>query len=96
MEKGEVMYNVSVRKNMEIDLDDAGNFVAQVLQEDFDFISKEINEMKKIRQFSDVQVQDWNNNIEVRDAMKTLLRYYMVKSDYDEFMELQRVYGNVV
>ena len=90
------MYNVSVRKNMEIDLDDAGNFVAQVLQEDFDFISKEINEMKKIRQFSDVQVQDWNNNIEVRDAMKTLLRYYMVKSDYDEFMELQRVYGNVV
>lgn len=96
MEKGKVMYNVSVRKNMEIDLDDAGNFVAQVLQEDFDFISKEINEMKKIRQFSDVQVQDWNNNIEVRDAMKTLLRYYMVKSDYDEFMELQRVYGNVV
>ena len=90
------MYNVSVRKNMEIDLDDAGNFVAQVLQEDFDFISKEINEMKKIRQFSDVQVQDWNNNIEVRDAMKILLRYYMVKSDYDEFMELQRVYGNVV
>lgn len=89
------MYNVSVRKNMELDFEDAGNLVAQVLQADFDFISKEINEMKKIVHFSEVQVEDWNNNIEVRDAMKTLMRYYMVKSDYDEFMELQRVYGNV-
>ena len=89
------MYNVSVRKNMELDFEDAGNLVAQVLQEDFDFISKEINEMKKIRHLSEVQVHDWNNNMEVRDAMKVLMRYYMVKSDYDEFMELQRVYGNV-
>ena len=90
------MYNVSVRKNMELDFEDAGNLVAQVLQEDFDFISKEINEMKNSRQFSEVQVQDWNNSIEVRDAMKTLMRYYMTKQDYDQFMELQRVYGNVV
>ena len=89
------MYNVTVRKDMEIDFDDAGNLVAQVLQADFDFISKEINEMKKIRHLSEVQVHDWNNNMEVRDAMKILMRYYMVKSDYNEFMELQRVYGNV-
>ena len=90
------MYNVSVKRDMELDFEDAGNLVAQILQVDFDFISKEINEMKRIPHFSDVQVEDWNNNVEVRDAMKTLMRYYMVKSDYDEFMELQRVYGNVV
>ena len=89
------MYNVTMRKDMEIDFEEAGDLVAQVLQEDFDFISKEINEMKKIRHLSEVQVHDWNNNMEVRDAMKVLMRYYMVKDDYDEFMELQRVYGNV-
>ena len=89
------MYNVTVKENLKINLEDASNLVAQILQADFDFISKEINEMKKIVHFSEVQVEDWNNNIEVRDAMKTLMRYYMVKSEYDEFMELQRCYGNV-
>lgn len=90
------MYNVSVRKNMEIDLDDAGNLVAQVLKEDFDFISKEINELTyKLRTLRPHECEDLQRNIEVRDAMKVLLSYYMVKSDYNEFMELQRVYGNV-
>lgn len=95
MEKGEVMYRLSQKTEVEVDAEAASKLVAQVLQADFDFISKEINEMKKIVHFSEVQVEDWNNNIEVRDAMKTLMRYYMIKSDYDEFMELQRVYGNV-
>lgn len=91
------MYNVTVKRNMEIDLDEAGNIVAQVLQEDFEFISKEIHELKaKWNTLKPHEVQDWNRNMEVRDAMKTLLSYYMTKRNYDEFMELQRVYGNVV
>lgn len=90
------MYNVSVKKNMELDLIEAGNIVAQVLQEDFDFISKEINELQSRNDLKPFEAIDLANNIEIRHAMKTLLRYYMVKSDYDEFMELQRVYGNVV
>lgn len=90
------MYNVSVKKNMELDLIEAGNIVAQVLQEDFDFISKEINELQSRNDLKPFEAVDLANNIEIRHAMKTLLRYYMVKSDYDEFMELQRVYGNVV
>lgn len=89
------MYNVSVTKNMEIDLDDAGDLVAQVLQEDFDFISKEIIELKSKRDIKSFEAEDLKRNIEVRDAMKTLLSYYMIKRDYNEFMELQRVYGNV-
>lgn len=91
------MYNVSVKRNMEIDLEEAGDILAQILQEDFDFISKEIHELKsKWNSLKPHEVHDWNRNMEVRDAMKVLLSYYMKKRDYDEFMELQRVYGNVV
>lgn len=89
------MYSVTQKQKVDLDFEDANDLVAQVLQADFDFISREINEMNNIKQFSKVQVHDWNNSIEVRDAMKVLLRYYMTKSDYDQFMELQRCYGNV-
>lgn len=90
------MYNVTVRKNIELDLIEAGSIVAQVLQEDFDFISKEINELQSRNDLKPFEAADLANNIEIRHAMKTLLRYYMVHSDYVDFMELQRVYGNVV
>lgn len=88
------MYNVTVRKNMEIDLEDAGNIVAQVLQEDFDFISKDIIELKS-KPLKSFEMEDLKRNLEVQEAMKTILSYYMTKRDYNEFMELQRVYGNV-
>lgn len=91
------MYNVTVKRNMDLDFEDAGDLVAQVLQADFEFISKEINELKaKWNTLKPHEVHDWNRNMEVRDAMKTLMSYYMTKRSYDEFMELQRVYGNVV
>ena len=88
------MYSVSVRKNMEIDLDDAGNLVAQVLQEDFDFISKDIIDLKS-KSLKSYEMEDLKRNLEIQEAMKTLLSYYMIKREYNEFMELQRVYGNV-
>lgn len=90
------MYNVSVKKNMQIDLDQAGNLVAQVLMEDFEFISKEVNELYHKSDLERHEVEDLGNNIEMRDAMKSLLRYYLTHRDYMEFIELQRVYGNVV
>ena len=90
------MYNVSVKRNMEINREDAGNLVAQVLQEDFEFICKEIHELKhKMGSLRDFEVEDFKRNAEIHDAMKVLLGYYMTKRNYDEFMELQRVYGNV-
>lgn len=88
------MYNVTVKKNMEIDLDDAGNLVAQILKEDFDFISKDIIELKS-KSLKSFEMEDLKRNLEIQEAMKTLLSYYMTKSDYNEFMELQRIYGNV-
>jgi len=89
------MYNVTIQKNAELNHEQAGNIVTQVLQEDFEFLSKEINELLHKRDKKGYEYEDLKNNEEMRDAMKTLLRYYMTHRDYTEFMELQRVYGNV-
>lgn len=90
------MYNVTVEKTMDLGFEAAGSLVAQVLMEDFEFISKEINELTyRVGTLKPYEVEDLKNNIEMRDAMKSLLRYYLTHRDYVEFMELQRVYGNV-
>ena len=89
------MYNVTIQKNAELNFDQAGSIVTQVLQEDFEFLSKEIAELLHKRDKKSYEYEDLKNNEEMRDAMKALLRYYMTHSDYTEFMELQRVYGNV-
>ena len=39
------MYNVTIQKNAELNFDQAGSIVTQVLQEDFEFLSKEIAEL---------------------------------------------------
>ena len=39
------MYNVTLQKNMDLSHEQAGNLIAQVLKEDFEFISKEISEL---------------------------------------------------
>jgi len=92
------MIKLKRTREIEIELEEAQNLVAQVLQQDFDFLSKEINQMKynhTLSNMSRIEIEDWQNSMEVRDAMKTLMRYYMTRNDYNEFMELQRVYGNV-
>jgi hypothetical protein len=90
-------------QSVELNHEQAGSIVAQVLKEDFDFISKEISELSfkgdidhvVQRNLKPHEYEDLRNNIEMRDAMKSLLRYYLTHNDYTEFMELQRVYGNV-
>ena len=92
------MVKLKRTREIEIDILEAGGLVAQVLQEDYDFISKEINELRH-KTYSgtikDYEIQDLAHNMEIREAMKTLMRYYMTHNNYNEFMELQRVYGNV-
>ena len=90
------MYTVEHKNRIELDDDSAGKLVAQVLKEDFEFVCQELHELKhKMGNLRDFEIEDFKRNAEVHDAMKVLLGYYMTKSDYDEFMELQRVYGNV-
>ena len=69
------MYNVTMQKNMDLNHEQAGSIVAQVLKEDFEFISKEINELSFKRDMKPHEYEDLRNNKEMRDAMKSLLRY---------------------
>lgn len=93
------MVKVKYTRDLELDTLEAGSLVAQVLQEDYEFICKEINELRG-KAYSGIiksyEAEDLSNDLEIREAMKTLMRYYMTRNDYNEFMELQRVYGNVV
>lgn len=87
----------TVKHSVELDLNtvEAENLVAQILQEDFEFISQDINELRSKSDLKPYEGVDLARNIEVREAMKTLMQYYMVRDKYLEFMEMQRVYGNV-
>jgi hypothetical protein len=90
------MYNVTLQNHVALNHEQAGSLVAQVLKEDFEFISKEVAELiHKRDKLERHQMEDLSNNVEMRDAMKSLLRYYLTHNDYTEFMELQRIYGNV-
>jgi hypothetical protein len=85
-----------LQNHVALNHEQAGSLVAQVLKEDFEFISKEVAELiHKRDKLERHQMEDLSNNVEMRDAMKSLLRYYLTHNDYTEFMELQRVYGNV-
>ncbi len=88
------MYTLKHTKSVEVDLEEAGNLVAQVLQEDYEFVSDSINKLKFKRDIQSYEAEDLARDLEIRNAMKTLLSYYMVKGDYDKFMEIQRCYGN--
>lgn len=89
------MYEVTVKKNIVLEQEEATDLMAEVMRADFDFISQEINELRCKRNLQSYEVEDLRRAMEVREAMKTLLSYYMTHNSYQEFMELQRVYGNV-
>ncbi len=90
------MYNVTMQKKIEIDQNEAGRLVGEILKSDFEFVAKEINEMHgKLHSLKDYERQDLIDNMDIFDAMKALLRYYLTHDDYSTFMELQRAYGNV-
>lgn len=91
------MYKVSQKTQVEIDAEDAGDLVAQVLMQDFDDLSRDVvSAQYRLTTLKPYELEDLQNHIEMRNAIKTVLRYYMTHREYTEFMELQRVYGNVV
>ena len=94
--KGKIMYNVTMQKKIEIDQNEAGRLVGEILKSDFEFVAKEINEMHgKLHSLKAYERQDLIDTMDIFDAMKALLRYYLTHDDYSTFMELQRAYGNV-
>lgn len=93
--------NMEIEAKLVVEIEDeAGRgLLVDILKDDYEFISEEIKElagqMKSGGKVSEIVVKDFNNAFDVRDAIDTLLAYYMVHEDYVEFKELQRVYGNV-
>jgi hypothetical protein len=83
-----------MQKQVDLDHNQAASLVGQVLKEDFEFITQEINSygLKSLRPY---EVEDLTRSLEVRAAMKVLLTYYLTHKEHTEFFELQRVYGNV-
>ena len=84
------MINVNYTARLELDDDQATEVVADLLQDDFDFLTREIIELKNQSNLSTVQAADLINSMNVRDAVQTLLKYYMVHRDYENFMALYR------
>lgn len=92
------MYVVNTRNQTEIDADEASELVSLVLQDDYERISQDINQLtagRRAPNISAVEMEDLTNNIRFRDAMDVLLQYYMTHDDYVEFKELMRTYGYV-
>lgn len=90
------MYKVFQKTQVEVDAEAAGDLVAQVLMQDFDDLSRDVVAAQySLKTLKPYELEDLKDHMEMRDAIKTVLRYYMKHDDYEDFMELQRCYGNV-
>lgn len=80
------MITVTYEKELELSPDQADDVVVQSLQENFIFLTNEINELKSYTNLHPVQAQDMIRSMDVRDGIKNVLSYYMTKNDYVDFM----------
>jgi len=89
------MYNVTMKKNVDLDQEQASYLVGEILKEDYPFLCQEVRSLHQKQNLKPHEAVDLQRNIEVRNAMKVLLTYYLTHNDHTEYFELQRVYGNV-
>ena len=81
--------------DVRIGAEEADALVAAVLMETFENLSRDILSLRHKPNLTKVDAEDLANNIETRNGIVTTLQYFMVYEDYIDFMEMQRVYGNV-
>lgn len=67
--------------------------VIQNLCEDYENVAKSIHLLMS-KDLKPYQVADLAYDLDLRDAIKFLLSYYMTEDEYLQFMEIQRCYGN--
>lgn len=84
-----MMYDVSIAP------EEADNLVAKILMETFENLSRGILSLRHKPNLSRVDAEDLANDIEIREGIKVVLKYFMVDDDYQDFIEMQRVYGYV-
>lgn len=82
--------------DVRIGAEEADALVAAVLMETFERVSREIMSAKgRLRELKPHQIEDLTHDMALQDAIKVVLKDFMIHEDYLDFMEMQRVYGNV-
>lgn len=84
MEKIRIKAEVSLP--IELPIEQAEEVVVQVLKDDYDRLNTDIMRLKMKDNLENFQKEDLRRDIEVRDAVRTLLSYYMVNTDFEMFM----------
>ena len=71
-------------KNVEIDIETADRIVVAVMFDQYSTIKQEIKEQKTIENPLDYQKEDLKYNEKFLDAVKTMLKHYIVHSEWPE------------
>ena len=91
-----MMYDVAVTYTANIGPEEADRLTAVVLMETFENLARGVMSMQgRINELKPHEYQDLAHDTTTRDAIKVVLEYFMTHDDYLEFMEMQRVFGNV-
>lgn len=85
------MTKVKVKVEQELDLDweDSQKIVVAVLKEDFDSLTNDIEDYRKGRSYYDLkpyEKEDLDRWLKTRDAIYTMLNYYLAPDELDSFM----------
>ena len=77
--------NVDLKlNNVEIDIETADRIVVAVMFDQYSTIKQEIKEQKTIENPLDYQKEDLKYNEKFLDAVKTMLKHYIVHSEWPE------------
>lgn len=85
------MTKVKVKVEQELDLDweDSQKIVVEVLKEDFDSLTNDIQDYRRDRSYYDLKPyerEDLDRWLKTRDAIYTMLNYYLAPDELDSFM----------
>jgi hypothetical protein len=81
-----IRINAEVSLPIELPIEQAEEVVVQVLKDDYDRLNDSIMRLRMKDHLENYQKEDLSRDVEVRDAVRTLLSYYMVNTDYQMFM----------
>lgn len=80
---------VKVEQELNLDWEDSQKIVVAVLKEDFDSLTNDIQGCRKDRSYYDLkpyEKEDLDRWMRTRDAIYTMLNYYLAPDELDSFM----------
>jgi hypothetical protein len=81
---------MSYIEGIKIDYDTADRIVMEILKEDYLMVKENIRNIENLVKTDDIKsyvVEDLKYDKKLLKAIKRVLRYYMVKGNYDRFIE---------